>query len=126
MNMNNHSKLFARYTGILVITGAFLSANAFAADPSDAPRSETVKFQDLNTGSNSGAAALYQRIHSAAQKVCAQPGDGRALAARSVEQRCMAQSEARAVESVHSSALTAFYQTKIGHADSVVVLSKAQ
>lgn len=38
----------------------------------DGVRTETVKFQDLNTDTAAGVQALYGRIHSAAQRVCSQ------------------------------------------------------
>jgi UrcA family protein len=121
-----NTQLFVRYLGILFIAGAFLVPKVFAAEPTDGVRTETVKFEDLAVNSPAGAAALYARIHRAAQAVCVQPGtDGRNLRSRTTEQTCMAQSESRAVKSVNSGALSAYYQSKVGH-PSIIVATNVQ
>jgi UrcA family protein len=82
---------------------------AFNAHAGDQVRSETVKFADLNLSSAAGVQALYGRIHSAARRVCEQPG-GEQAAVRI----CMAKAESDAVGTVNAPLLTAFYQNKTG------------
>jgi UrcA family protein len=112
MTMNMHSKIVARFVGIALITAAFAVPKAFAADPADSVRTQTVKFDDLSVGVQAGAVTLYQRIHQAAKQVCAQPGaDSKNLRVLEIQQSCIARAESRAVDDVHSGALSAYYQT---------------
>jgi UrcA family protein len=87
---------------VLVVSSAF-------AD--DQVRSETVKFQDLNTGTPAGAEALYFRIHSAAKRVCSRPGDAWEMFHAST---CIKDAEAGAIQKVDLPLLTAYYRTKTG------------
>jgi len=58
----------------LALTTAMLLAFAVVpgAHANEPLRSETVKFQDLNTDTPAGVQALYDRIHSAATRVCSE------------------------------------------------------
>jgi UrcA family protein len=76
----------------------------------DQVRSETVKFQDLNVGTAAGAEVLYRRIHAAATHVCLQPGSY----AERHEYACVKDAEARAIQKVNLSMLTAYYEGKTG------------
>ena len=114
MSMNR--KFVARFLGAFLIAAAFLGPKVFAADPTDSVRTQTVKFEDLSVNTQAGAAALYQRIHHAAKQVCEQPGaDGKNLQALQMQQSCIARAESRAVDNVHSGALSAYYQMTLGH-----------
>jgi UrcA family protein len=95
----------------VIFTCMFVAASAFGAVPGEVP-SETVKFQDLNVASPAGVAALYGRIHRAAQHVC--PVPDRQLANVQRANTCVAQAEARAVAQLDIAALTAYVQTKNG------------
>jgi len=117
--MNMNSKIVARFLGAFLIAAAFLSPKVFAAEPTDSVRTQTVKFEDLNLSTQAGTVALYQRIHQAAKQVCEQ-GDARDLGAMQMQRSCIVRAESRAVDNVHSGALSAYYQTKLGHTYAVV------
>ena len=70
---------------------------------------ETVKFQDLNMGSLAGVAALYQRIHVAAQHVCYTEWDRDPGKVQRAE-TCTNEAEARAASQLHVAGLTTYYQ----------------
>ena len=107
------STIFAAFSAAAIFTCMFVVASAFGAVPSDEVPSETVKFQDLNVASPAGVAALYGRIHRAAQHVCEVPNN-RQLANVQRANTCVAQAEARAVAQLDIAALTAYVQTKNG------------
>src|SRR5580658_7725268 len=124
MNMNMNAKIVARFVGAGLIAAAFLGPKVFAADPTDAVRTHTVKFEDLTLNSTARAATLYRRLHQAAKQVCEQPGaDQRNLTAFQLQQSCIVRAESRAVDSVHSGALSAYYQMTLGHSAPVAVVS---
>jgi UrcA family protein len=109
---NNDAKLFARFAGLVLIGCAFAVAKLFAAEPAPAA---TVKYQDLNLNDSAGVAALYRRIHSASRHVCGLDEVGhQSLAERSTKERCAREAESKAVNDVHSGALSAYYQMKLG------------
>jgi len=55
---------------IAVTTFAVCNFTSVHADNAFEPRSATVRFADLDTTTIPGAAALYQRLKSAAESVC--------------------------------------------------------
>jgi UrcA family protein len=120
MNFTTHGSIFSVRSAALLLT-LFLGANAFAGDP--AP-SETIKFQDLNVDSAAGVAALYQRIHTAAQRVCDVDGD-RSLARQQQAKLCANEAEAVAVTRVNSPALTGYFQMKTGRQVAVYAANRA-
>jgi len=70
-----------------------------------------VKFQDLNIDSPAGAAALYQRLHAAAQHVCFAEWDRDPAKVQRAE-TCANEAESRAVSRLNVPELTAYYQIK--------------
>ena len=106
-NMKTHrrARLVLR-TATLVAFG-LVGSYAFADDQL---RTETVKFQDLNVGTMSGAEALYGRIHLAANRVCSQAG--RMQQARA--SACAEKAEGQAVGALNLPLLTMYYRTKTG------------
>jgi UrcA family protein len=92
---------------------------AFNAHAGDQSRSETVKFADLNLGTQAGVEALYRRIHSAAGHVCEQPA-GELAAARG----CVSKAESEAIGKVNVPLLTAFYQKKTGNRPQTITASR--
>ncbi len=113
--MNTTSKFLTRGLSIVLIASAFFSGKIFAAEPAYTVRNEVIKYQDLDLNTPAGVASLYQRIHGAAKQVCSLAGDdNRDLAAHAEAQKCIAQSVASAVDSIHSGALSAYYQAKLG------------
>jgi UrcA family protein len=87
----------------LVLIGVAASAQA-ASEPSTA--TVRVSYRDLNLASATDAQALYQRIVSAARKVCA-PEDIRVLNEVMAAHACESAAVARAVREVHSPQLAA-------------------
>ena len=108
------SSLTTASRSALALTTAMLLAFAVvsAAHADEQARSETVKFQDLNTDTPAGVQALYARIHSAATRVCSEfETDAlQQIAARA----CARKAEARAVAQVNLPQLTAYFQMKTG------------
>ena len=89
-----------------------LPALPVAAD-SFAPLKVTVKFGDLEISRPQGAAALYGRIRSAAEKVCS-PFEGPGLWAKAHLDACIHKAVADAVIAVNEPALLAVYSAKLG------------
>jgi UrcA family protein len=80
------------------------------ASADDQVRTETVTFRDLNVDATADVNTLYDRIHSAAERVCFQPDPRLQLLASA----CARRAEAQAVERVNLPLLTAYYQFKTG------------
>jgi UrcA family protein len=109
------SSFFKTESKIAAALGAFIvSLGIFAAVGSvfAGERSVVVKFQDLNLGTPAGAAALYGRIHAAAQNVC--ESVDQTLVNFAPDKRCVRETEANTIAKVNSPALTAYYQRKTG------------
>jgi UrcA family protein len=85
---------------------------------------ETVKFQDLNIDSSAGAAALYQRLHAAAQHVCFADWDRDPVRVQRAE-ACAIEAESRAVSQLNFVELTAYSQMK-SRQDSTLTASLAK
>ena len=94
------------YATALCLACVLITFNAHAGDQ---PRSETVKFADLDLSTQVGAEALYRRIHAAARHVCSAPSGEQAGVGR-----CMTKAESEAIGKVNSPLLTAFYQKQSG------------
>jgi len=98
-------RTFAYLTATLLACGLVVS-NAFADDQA---RTEAVKFPDLNVNTTAGVAALFRRIHVAAERVCLPPAgwpeNVRAAA-------CAREAEARAIEKLNLPLLTDYYRMK--------------
>ena len=105
-NVKTDDRSILAYTSAMLLACVLVAFNARAGDQGP---SETVKFADLNLGSQAGVEALYQRIHAAAWRVCRQPAGE--LAA---ESSCAKKAESDAIGKVNSPLLTAFYQQKTG------------
>jgi UrcA family protein len=111
MNSNSNERVRLTCSLAMAVACALLASQAFAQEIE--VRSETVHFADLNTDTPSGVAALYGRIHSAAQRVCAVSGE-RDLGRARVAADCAARAEAAAIDKVDLPKLTAFYREKTG------------
>jgi UrcA family protein len=104
--MHSSLQTIAHSTAALLVC-VLLVSNALAAEPA---RSETIKFDDLNVNTSAGAEALYNRVHSAAQRVCAQNDP----IMRPAAMPCARRAEAKAIEKLNLPLLTAYYGTKTG------------
>lgn len=95
----------------LIIGGA---TSAFAAEPAAAAPTVRVSYQDLNLATEQGTLALYERIVSAASKVC-RASDIRVLSEVAAANACREQAIERAVRDVGSERLAAVYSARRGH-----------
>jgi UrcA family protein len=112
-SVKSENRAFFPFAIATLLACVLASSNAFAGDE---VRSETVKFQDLNVDTPAGVAALYNRIHGAARRVCAQSDP---VAARGVG-ACIRKAEGKAITDLNLPGLTAYYQMKTGeHADAL-------
>ena len=102
----DHSKGVAGAAAMLLAC-VFAVSSASADEPDGQVRTEDIMFQDLNLTTTAGMDALYQRVHAAAQRVCAISGHGE-LRAASASAKCTKDAEARAIETISLPALTAF------------------
>jgi UrcA family protein len=105
-NVQTLNRALLAHAAVALLAGALAVSTASAGEPI---RSETVKFQDLNVSSAAGAEALYNRIHAAAKRVCAQPDAWQPSVIA-----CVRKSEANAISKVNQPLLTAFYRSKTG------------
>jgi len=107
MNSSNSSNApLAVIAAATFVVLAATSGVAWAADPG--PTSITVGFADLKASSPSGAAALYERIRTAARSACAYYW----FKTDADEARCVHDAIANAVAKVNQPALSAVYDSK--------------
>jgi UrcA family protein len=78
------------------------------ADTTSVPRSETVRFADLDTTNIHGAAVLYQRIKNAAESACRDLKPGRSLALMRPYANCVHVALSNAVADINRPAVTAY------------------
>jgi len=105
-NIKTDNRTILGYAMAMLLACVLVASNAQAGDP---PRSETVKFADLDLATSAGVESLYERIHRAAGRVCADP----AAIAPTIRE-CTKDAENRAIGKVNVPLLTAFYQKKTG------------
>jgi len=112
--MNSISRnIVASFFAFFISVSLFLVAGgAIAGETADGARSVKVKFQDLNVSTPAGAAALYTRIHIAAESVC--ESADQTLVNYSPDKKCVKETERNAIAKVNAPALTAYYQQKTG------------
>ena len=108
--MSSNLKTMGRIPLVFTIALLLTCAAASSARADGQPRSETVKFSDLNVNSPSGVEALFGRIHAAANRVCAESDPILRLGAAS----CAKNAETRAIAKLDLPQLTAYYQMKTG------------
>jgi UrcA family protein len=94
---------------VTLLVGA---ANIASAASVDEVRSVNVRYDDILINTELGNTVLYRRIVSAAVQVCGSP-DIRDLDAIAATKTCQRTAVERAVESVHSQLLTAFYSAHL-------------
>jgi UrcA family protein len=109
-----------------LLAGAILGALALSfatvssADDGTSPPQVVVKFADLDVSTSQGAAALYGRIHRAADDVCSRMYVNE-LAYRRHKNACLQQVIADAVIKANRPALSAVYASEYGVAPPVVL-----
>ena len=104
-NVKTINRTILACAAAMALAAALVASNAQAGDP----RSETVKFADLNLGTSAGAEELYTRIHRAARRVCWESDVG-----MQAYTACVEKAESDAIGKVNTPLLTAFYQKKTG------------
>jgi UrcA family protein len=96
-------------TTMIAVASFALSIGTIAhADPAAEFRSETVKYADLNTTSDQGAAELFHRLTNAAKSVCRDFEPGRSLALMSSYNNCIHKALGNAVADVDRPAVSAY------------------
>jgi UrcA family protein len=106
MTMNTQNRI-----RIALGAAALMAAVTTGATAAELPKVH-VKYQDLNLNTPAGAEALYRRILTAADEVCAIPGT-RDLAMRGATKACAAHAMANAVAQVNNPQLTHVDQAKV-------------
>jgi UrcA family protein len=109
-----------------LIASAFLGALALSfgalSAPEAGPATVTVKYEDLNVASRSGALVLYERIRKAAQVACSYYW----FKTDADEARCLHNTIANAVAKVNQPALTAIYNAKFKTPAPSVLVSQSR
>jgi len=108
-NVKSDNRSILGYLIAIGLACVFVASTTHADEP---VRSQTVSFADLNVNTPAGARALYDRIHSAAERVCTDSDPLQRLAAGS----CARKAEAQAIEKLNLPQLTAYYRVKTGKA----------
>jgi UrcA family protein len=94
---------------------------AFASDAVDASRRHTeVHFADLSLSTPAGMAALYQRLHGAAQEVCREDGT-RDLGSTVRVKACVTAAVSAAVTQINNPALTAYYRARFAGSNAALL-----
>jgi UrcA family protein len=75
-------------------------------------KTEVVRFDDLRLISTVGAAVLYARIETAADRACGGPSDNLQLAAQKRYRSCMNEAVSKAVSDVNHPILNQYYESK--------------
>lgn len=104
------------FTSILItaLSACVLApALTHAATKAPAASAVTVRYADLDLGSEAGSAALYARLQSAARAVCG-TSDIRDLGQFAAVQACQKVAIAHAVHEVHSTQLAAVFAKRAG------------
>lgn len=105
------SKIHMLLLSILAIGGTSL---ALAADPMVTVKTETVKYGDIRLISAVGAAVLYGRLQSAAERACGGPLETVPLVQRTRFKSCVDDAVAKAVADVNNPMLTWYQDSKRG------------
>jgi UrcA family protein len=107
----NTSQRYIAIATLALAASAFGPAAAVAADSDDTTIIQHVSYSDLDLTREAGAQTLYQRINSAAQRVCS-PLNGRQLVEHMNQRGCVTSAVERAVRHVNEPMLTRYYLTR--------------
>lgn len=117
MNINLKS---AACSAIAFVCASILMNSAAAGGPVGETLKQQVSYADLNLDRPEGVAALYARVHAAAEDVCA-PLASRELALSSKLQPCVAEATSRALMRINNPAVTAYSDSRNGLDPSTLV-----
>ena len=122
---NSNEALVAAVAALLLVSAAamvFLAPQmARAADVVDG-RTVTVHYSDLNTNTEAGVAALYNRIRHAAEQVCGKV-DSRRLDEVATTRACVNKSIASSVSAVGNAQLTTVFMAHINGSSKPVMVA---
>ncbi|HKT74102.1 MAG TPA: UrcA family protein [Steroidobacteraceae bacterium] len=83
---------------------------------------QVVHYGDLNLNSSAGIAALFRRVHKAAEQVCGQV-DRRELERAALWDACVSQATERAVDTINVPALTHYYRNRDASPSARIVMA---
>jgi UrcA family protein len=101
-----------RHATVAVALAGSLFATAHAGSPALSEPQQVVRYGDLNLNSSAGIAALFHRVHQAAEQVCGGEVDRRELERAARWEACVNQATERAVDSINVPALTQYYRNR--------------
>jgi UrcA family protein len=104
------------FAAVAALCAGFFVSSTFAAVSGEALQ-QKVSYADLNLTRAEGVAALYKRVHSAAENVCA-PLESRELTQQSQWRACVRSSISRAIAQIDVPALTVYADARNGHSGS--------
>ena len=122
MNTNtshNTKQILFALVGALSLAAAGGVAHADTA--LDVP-ARTVNYSDLDLNTQAGVAALYNRIHSAAEQVCGN-ADSRRLEQAAAVKACVDHAVSASVGSVNNAKLSSEYSARLGGATKQISLA---
>jgi UrcA family protein len=103
------------------------SFNIAHADTFGGPRSQTVRFADLDINNSPGAEILYRRLNTAAGNVCRELQPDRSLAMASLYRACVHAALSKALADVGNPAVLAYasaHGTAVSHMTVRIAQSK--
>jgi UrcA family protein len=112
MNTTANAKGFRRLSAT-ALCGVVASSALTAAVAGFAPLKARVEYGDLDVSRPQGAAVLFGRIQSAAEKVCS-PFEASGFAAKTHSDACINKAISKAVTTVDAPALSRVYSEKRG------------
>jgi UrcA family protein len=120
MNTTTSTALRTLLAGALLSALALSFATVSSADDDTAAPQVIVKYADLDVSTAPGAAALYRRIHGAAEEVCSRMYPS-TEAYRWHKNACLQQVIANAVMKVNEPALSAVFASDYGTSQPAVL-----
>lgn len=100
-------------TRMLLVSALAVTASSLAmADSTVTVKTEVVRYDDVRLISNVGAAVLYGRLRSAAERACGGPNDRQQLANDARSRACVDDALSKAVAEVNQPLLTIYYESK--------------
>jgi len=101
--------------GVLLLSSlASLASTHAIADTSVTVQSEVVKYDDIRLISAVGAAVLYGRLRSAAERACGSPANKKPIDQEARFRTCVDDAVAKAVVSVNEPMLSWYHDSKRG------------
>jgi UrcA family protein len=112
-----------RFTTLMTVCALTLGFQSAEAAPPEAVPSIVVHFGDLDVTRGEGATALFRRLKSAAETVCA-PLDDRDVARHMKFRACVQRAISTAVAQVDQAALTRYYEANTGRHNAAIKVAQ--